>query len=128
VAKLTDTSFGNAPSRRSLLALTLALFVVWAGGNAFRSWSENRTGDSVAALAKPGDILMLSSVTCVYCKLAREWFTAHKVAFDECFIENDAACEQRYRANLAPGTPVLLVKGQRQVGFSPSDVQKALGG
>jgi hypothetical protein len=46
------------------------------------------------------------------------------VAFDECFIETDAACAARFEALRAPGTPVLLVRGQLQTGF---DAQRVLG-
>ncbi|MCU0966750.1 MAG: hypothetical protein MUF08_17270 [Burkholderiaceae bacterium] len=48
----------------------------------------------------------------------------HEVAFDECFIETDAACAARFEALRAPGTPVLLVRGQLQTGF---DAQRVLG-
>ena len=46
--------------------------------------------------------------------------------FTECLIERDAACATNYRALLAPGTPVLLVRGERLVGFDPQAVAAAL--
>lgn len=48
--------------------------------------------------------------------------TAQRVSFSECFIEQDADCAARYRALMAPGTPVLLVRGQAQIGFDPKQV------
>lgn len=92
----------------------------------WRQHSADAQGPAVAKLARPGDIRMVSSLTCLYCTRAREWFERHQVAYSECFIERDAACDQQFRALMAPGTPLLLVRGQAQVGFSPERVLKAL--
>lgn len=106
----------------------LALLVAagWAGVQLLQDWGSERIGREMAANAKAGDILMLSSVDCPYCKEARAWFKAHGVAFGECFIERDAACAAAYQALQAPGTPTLLVRGKRQVGFSAERVAQAL--
>jgi arsenate reductase-like glutaredoxin family protein len=69
---------------------------------------------------------MISSYTCVYCAQARAWFAEHSVPFSECSIERDTACAARFAALLSPGTPVLLVRGRPQVGFSPQRVAEAL--
>jgi len=115
-----------AASRRSLWALAALVLAVSVASPLARQWQDQRTGSALAALARPGDIVMLSSVTCTYCAQARAWFTAQQVPFSECFIELDAACAQRYRALMAPGTPTLLVRGQRQVGFSAERVLQGL--
>ena len=93
---------------------------------AIQSRTDKQAGAALAALAKPGDIVMLSSETCEYCKQARAWFKEHQVAFGECFIERDAACKAAYDALQSPGTPMLVVRGQRQVGFSPERVAQTL--
>lgn len=92
----------------------------WGGGQ------ERRQGEQLAALARPGDIRMVSSDTCVFCGIARKWMTAHRVAFDECFIERDASCRTLYEATGARGTPTMLVRDQVQLGFDASRVQAAL--
>ena len=78
----------------------------------------------MAALAQTGDIQMLSSNTCAYCAVARQWMQQHSVAFSECFIETDKVCAAQFDAVRAPGTPLLMVRGQPQVGF---DAQRVLG-
>ena len=78
----------------------------------------------MAALAQTGDIQMLSSNTCAYCAVARQWMQQHGVAFGECFIDTDKSCAAQFEAARAPGTPVVLVRGQPQVGF---DAQRVLG-
>ena len=85
-----------------------------------------RLGPAVAAEVRPGDIQMIASVTCLYCEQARTWFKANRVPFTECEIERDAQCASVYNALMAPGTPVLVVRGRRLVGFSPRAVLDAL--
>jgi glutaredoxin len=106
--------------------LALLVAVGWGGVHVLQDWGSERIGREMAANARPGDIVMLSSVDCPYCKEAREWFKANSVPFGECFIEQDAACAAAYRALQAPGTPTLVVRGQRQVGFSAERVAQAL--
>ena len=71
---------------------------------------------------------MLSSVTCVFCARARQWMQSSGVPFSECFIERDAQCAAQYQALMAPGTPVMLVRGQAQLGFDPRWINERLGG
>ncbi len=112
------------PSRRSIFGLVAMLLAVSATTQWWAGHSQARLGDKMAALAQPGDIRMLSSQTCAYCTVARRWMQQHGVGFSECFIETDKACAAQFEAVRAPGTPVLLVRGQPQVGF---DVQRVLG-
>ena len=115
------------PRLRSGLSLLALVLLVSAISEGWRGWSSDRLGREVAALAKPGDIEMIASDTCVYCEKARAWFGANGVPFSECSIERDEACAARFRALMSPGTPVLLVRGQPQVGFSPQRVAQTLG-
>lgn len=87
---------------------------------------EANLGRQVAALAGPGDLRMLSSETCAICVLARQWFETNDVAFTECFIERDEACRAHFEALRAPGTPVILVRGQPQLGFDPARLLASL--
>ena len=116
----------NSSKLRRFGSLALVILAVWGGTQALQAWSRNRLGADAAEHAKPGDIQMLSSLTCPYCAAARAWFTEYRVPFDECFIERDAACQAKFNALLSPGTPMLLVRGQRQVGFDAQRVVKAL--
>ncbi len=116
----------NPLSRRPLLGL-IALVVVAAGAmQAFGWWSRERLGAQVAADARPGDIRMIGSVTCVYCAQARAWFEANRVPYSECLIERDPTCAAQYNALMAPGTPVMIVRGKRLLGFSAQAVADAL--
>lgn len=111
---------------KSLLGLVI---VILAASGASQWWAarhESRLGDELAALAGAGDIRMVSSETCVYCRVARQWLGEHRVKFDECLIERDAACRATYERHGAPGTPLMIVKGQAQLGFNAERVRAAL--
>lgn len=115
-----------SPRWRSAGSLLLAVLVVSGASEGWRAWSDARLGATLAARARPGDIVMIASDTCVYCDRARAWFNAHGVPVSECRIEHDEACAARFRALGAPGTPMLLVRGRPQLGFDPQRLADAL--
>lgn len=103
--------------------LLLLATAAWEGG--LTGWQQ-RQRQALAAVVRPGDLRLISSVSCPFCTLAREDLQAAGVPFDECFIERDAACAADFRAHGAPGTPLVLVRGQAQLGFSAERVVTAL--
>jgi hypothetical protein len=109
-----------------MLALAALVLGTAAATQGLAWWQRARLGAQVGAAARPGDIRMIASVNCVYCAQARAWFTANRVPFTECLIERDAQCAWTYNALMAPGTPVLLVRGKRLVGFNAQAVADAL--
>ena len=113
-------------SRRSLIGLVVVIGAVALGVQWFGDREQERLGDEIARLAQPGDIRMVSSLTCPFCTEARLWFERHGVAFDECFIERDDACEATYEALPRQATPTLIVRGQVQTGFRAELVLEAL--
>jgi hypothetical protein len=118
--------------RRELWALAGFVALSWGIQQWWIGHRADALGPQVAALSQPGDIRMLSSVTCSVCTQARLWFTAHRVAFSECKIELDSACLAEHRAMGAAGTPVIVVRGMPTLGFSPdvlrARLQRASGG
>jgi glutaredoxin len=110
----------------------LGLFVVLVGISTASSWwvrsQQQEAGEQVAQLAKAGDIQMFSSVTCGICAEARLWFTQNQIAFNECLIEKDAACRSNFERSGAVGTPLIVVRGQPQLGFNRALVLRALQG
>lgn len=113
-----EASTSSKPGRGAGLgSLALILLVVlglnqWLGSRAARG-----EGQVLRELARPGDILMLSSTTCAICKNASAWLKAQQVPHRECLIEDDAACAAEYRARGAIGTPTFVVRGQTVLGF-----------
>ena len=109
----------------------LQLFLLLAGVTlGLQAWQDRRQqalGDRIAAAAAPGDQHKKTSTTSGICTQARRWFTEHEVAFSECFVERDAACRAEFERLQAPGTPVILVRGRPQLGFSPPRIAERLG-
>ena len=109
-----------------MLGLLLVVLVATAAQQWWVASRQQQVGRQVATAAAPGDIQMISSTTCGICTQARLWFKQHEVRFDECFVERDPACAARFEALRAPGTPVMVVRGQPQLGFDPQRLLKAL--
>jgi len=111
--------------RRSIL--TLAALIVGAGlaAQGLQTLGNSRLAASVRSQAQQNDIYMVSSVTCPYCTQARAWFADNDIPFRECFIERDETCATLYRTLMAPGTPLLIVRGKKLVGFSPRAILAA---
>ena len=107
--------------------LFLLIALVTLGLQAWQGRQQGALGERIAQAAAPGDLHMISSTTCGICTQARRWFTDHGVAFTECFVERDAACRAEFERLQAPGTPVILVRGQPQLGFSPPRIAESLG-
>ena len=106
--------------------LVLLIALVTLGLQAWQGRQQGALGERIARAAAPGDLHMISSTTCGICTQARRWFTGHGVAFTECFVERDAACRAEFERLQAPGTPVILVRGQPQLGFSPPRIAERL--
>ncbi len=115
-----------AESRRSLLGFVAVVLAVSAGTQWWAWRQEQQLGRQLASLARPGDIVMLASDTCGYCINARDFLRSHAVPFAECSIERDADCAARYRALNLPGTPVMVVRGDAQLGFAPAKLLERL--
>ncbi len=115
-----------AASRRPLWVAAALIVGVTAALSLWREAREAADGRALAALVRPGDIHMISSQTCIFCTRARTWMQAQNLPFTECFIERDPACDAQFRALMQPGTPVLLVRGQVQLGFNPQQVRDRL--
>ena len=112
--------------RRDLIALAAVAIAATLAFGLWQGRREARQGYEIARLARLGYIRMVSSQTCVFCDRARLWFDTHHVAYSECFIERDGACAAQYRAQNSPGTPLIWVRGQPQLGLSPTRLLDAL--
>ncbi len=106
--------------------LFLLLALMTLGLQAWQGRGQTAIGERIARAAAPGDVHVISSTSCGICTQARRWFTGHGVAFTECFVERDAACRAEFERLQAPGTPVILVRGQPQLGFSPPRIAERL--
>jgi glutaredoxin len=115
-------------ARHSWVGLVAIVLAVSLASSWWVNRHERNVGAQAAALARPGDIRMLSSQSCAVCVVARTWFRANKIPYSECLIERDPACRAAFEAGGYAGTPVIVVRGRTQLGFSPEWVVDALAG
>jgi glutaredoxin len=111
-----------------IVAVVAVGVLAWGFGRVVQTQVQAGHADALRAVVRPGDLRMISSVSCIFCTKARQYLTEHRIPFEECLIERDPACLADYKRLGASGTPTLLVRGQRQLGFDPQRVTSALGG
>ncbi|MEY2876557.1 MAG: hypothetical protein RLZZ373_3928 [Pseudomonadota bacterium] len=128
MSELPPASFWQRLRQSSMVAVLLVGILAWGLGRVVQTQVRDGQADALRTVTRPGDIRMLSSVSCIFCMKARQYMTEHRIPFEECLIERDAACLADYKRLGASGTPTLLVRGQRQLGFDPLRVTAALGG
>ncbi len=72
-------------------------------------------------------ITIYSTPTCVYCKMAKEFFTKHNVEYQEFNVAQDLKARQdMFNKSHQMGVPVIDVAGEIFVGFNRPDLEKAL--
>ena len=70
---------------------------------------------------------MYSTPTCVYCKIAREFFKKHSIAFREVDVQRDLdAREEMFSKSHQMGVPVIEIGDEVFVGFDRGALSRAL--
>lgn len=73
------------------------------------------------------NIIIYSTPTCVYCKLAKEYFKSKNINYTEHNVaEDDAAREEMLTKSGQMGVPVIDINGTIVVGFNKPEVEKLL--
>lgn len=120
------TQPASAPARSSLWGLAVVLLLVFGAMQAWTWWRHERQGETVKALAQPGQITMYTTTTCPYCAKAKVWLNGHGIPWRECNIDLHANCRMAFEAQGAPGVPLLHVRGHWQLGFDPRWLTRVL--
>jgi len=73
------------------------------------------------------NVTIYSTPTCVYCRMAKEFFKAHDVQY----TEHDVAADETALREMAEkthqmGVPVIDVEGEIVVGFDEGELSKLL--
>ncbi len=110
-------------SRAEWAIAVLAMALAFGLGGWLKQGQAPGTAEQAAQLRaalQPGQLQMISSVSCGYCTNARAWLTEAQVPFQECFVENDAGCRQRFAKTGARATPTFVLHGQAVLGLDPA--------
>ncbi len=72
-------------------------------------------------------IKIYSTTTCVYCKMAKDFFQKHNVKYEEYDVaENEKARAEMLEKSQQLGVPVIDIDGKIIIGFSEPELKKAL--
>ncbi|MBI4085893.1 MAG: glutaredoxin family protein [Candidatus Liptonbacteria bacterium] len=72
-------------------------------------------------------VTIYTTPSCVYCRMAKEFFKKNNVAYEEHNVaEDDKAREEMVKKSRQLGVPVIDVNGEIFVGFDQKGLKKAL--
>jgi glutaredoxin-like YruB-family protein len=73
-------------------------------------------------------VTIYSTPTCVYCKMAKEFFKKNNIAYEEKDVSSDMkAREEMVQKSNQLGVPVIDIDGKILVGFDEGELRSALG-
>ncbi len=73
-------------------------------------------------------VKIYTTPTCVYCKMAKDFFTKNSIAYEEKNVAEDmAAREEMVNKSHQLGVPVIEINGEVIVGFNRPELENALG-
>lgn len=74
------------------------------------------------------NVIIYTTPTCGYCKLAKEFFKENNVTYNEIDVaDNDNEAKIAVEKSGQTGVPVIEVDGKVIVGFQPDQLKVALG-
>lgn len=72
-------------------------------------------------------IKIYSTPTCVYCKMAKEYFKSKNIVYTEVNVaENETELNEMVQKSGQMGVPVIDIGGTIMVGFNKPEIEKAL--
>lgn len=73
-------------------------------------------------------VVVYSTPTCVYCKMAKEYFKDHNIAYEEKDVTMDMdAQEEMIEKSGQMGVPVITIDGEMIIGFDQKRIAELLG-
>lgn len=73
-------------------------------------------------------VKIYTTPSCVYCKMAKDYFKANNVEYSEVnVVVDDAAREEMIKKSGQLGVPVIDIEGKIFIGFNKNEIAKALG-
>ncbi len=73
-------------------------------------------------------VTIYTTPTCVYCKMAKEFFGKNNIAYEEKnVVADEVARKEMVDKSHQLGVPVIDINGEVIVGFNQEELMKALG-
>lgn len=72
-------------------------------------------------------ITIYTTPTCIYCKMAKQWFKENNISYEEKDVSSDAAArEEMINKSQQMGVPVIEVGGELIIGFDKERLSELL--
>lgn len=72
-------------------------------------------------------VSLYSTPSCVYCRLAKDYFRQNSIAFNEYNVASDhRRADEMVRKSGQMGVPVIEINGRIIVGFNKPEIDRAL--
>lgn len=72
-------------------------------------------------------VKIYTTPACMYCKMAKEYFSKNNVAYEEVDVTQDESMlQEMIQKSHQMGVPVIDIDGEIFVGFNRSDIEKAI--
>jgi len=93
-----------------------------------RAAAAGAASSNTLASAGSGDVILYSTRSCGYCKMARAHLARRGISFDERDIERDADALDEYltKSGGRPGVPLVDVAGQMMQGYDSARLDAML--
>ena len=73
-------------------------------------------------------VIIYSTPTCVYCKMAKDFFAKNSIAYDEHDVAADeVARNEMFSKSQQMGVPVIDIDGKIIIGFDKKMLEEAVG-
>lgn len=73
-------------------------------------------------------VLVYSTPTCPYCKMAKDYFTSNGIEYKEVDVAaDDASAQEMIKKSGQMGVPVIDIDGKIIIGFDRNAIKEALG-
>ena len=79
-------------------------------------------------MVKQHKIILFTTPTCSYCRIAKQHFKQHRIRFKEIDVTKDErAAKDMVRRTGQQGVPVILIDNKPFVGFDKNKINRYLG-
>ncbi len=106
---------------RSIVIILLA-FLLAQNWQVIAAWAA---GDIAYDRAVHGQVILLSTPTCGYCRKTRQYLNLRNVPFVEYDVQSTARGSSLYQRSGAYGVPVIMIGEHVIHGFRPSSIAAA---
>lgn len=89
---------------------------------------NNKNSEAGAPSNGMATVRIYTTPTCVYCKMAKEFFKKNNITYQELNVaEDQKAREEMVQKSHQLGVPVIEIDGEILVGFDEGELRKMLG-